>query len=123
MTIQIKKNQLTQIALTLKEKANLNNDLIWLFRFVSEQSKKEFFCNLLDLSVAQDRYNLFNLYEGTSIELSEGDYTYYVYQMPEENNNNFSIGLLCEIGKAQVKGINQNINTFNNTTTIINIYE
>jgi hypothetical protein len=95
-----------------------------LFRFVSEQSRKEYFCNLTDLSTTQKRYNLFNLYEGTDIDLPVGEYMYYVYQMEIENENNYNLGFLCEQGKAKVKSnVATVIPTFTQTTIIKQIYE
>ena len=123
MFFLIEKNQNNSICLTLKEKMNENYPEIWLFRFVNEQSKKEYYCNLTDLSTSKKRFNLFNLYEGTSITLPLGDYTYYVYQMEIEDEENYNLGILCEQGKARVKIDSVAIPTFTQTTTIKNIYE
>jgi len=119
----IEKNQNNSICLTLNEKMNDNYPEIWLFRFVNEQSKKEYFCNLNDLSTTKKRFNLFNLYEGTSITLPLGDYQYYVYQMEITGEENYNLGFLCEQGKARVKTDSVAIPTFTQTTTIKNIYE
>ena len=123
MFFLIEKNQNNSICLTLKEKMNDNYPEIWLFRFVNEQSKKEYFCNLTDLSTTKKRFNLFNLYEGTSITLPLGDYQYFVYQMEVEDEENYNLGFLCEQGKARVKTDSVAIPTFTQTTTIKNIYE
>ena len=123
MFFLIEKSQNNSICLTLKEKMNDNYPEIWLFRFVNEQSKKEYFCNLTDLSTSKKRFNLFNLYEGTSITLPLGDYTYYVYQMEIEDEENYNLGILCEQGKARVKTDSVAIPTFTQTTTIKNVYE
>lgn len=123
MFFLIEKNQNNSICLTLTEKANDNYPEIWLFRFVNEQSKKEYYCNLTDLSTTKKRFNLFNLYEGTSVALPLGDYTYYVYQMEIVEEENYNLGILCEQGKARVKTDSTAIPTFTQTTTIKNIYE
>ena len=124
MMLQIRQASLNQLALTLKENANENYPNIFVFRFVSEQSRKEYFCNLTDLSTTQKRYNLFNLYEGTDIDLPVGEYMYYVYQMEIENENNYNLGFLCEQGKAKVKSnVATVIPTFTQTTIIKQIYE
>ena len=123
MFFLIEKSQNNSICLTLKEKMNDNYPEIWLFRFVNEQSKKEYFCNLTDLSTTKKRFNLFNLYEGTSITLPLGDYQYYVYQMEITGEENYNLGFLCEQGKARVKTDSVAIPTFTQTTTIKNIYE
>ena len=123
MFFLVEKNQNNSICLTLTEKANDNYPEIWLFRFVNEQSKKEYYCNLTDLSTTKKRFNLFNLYEGTSITLPLGDYQYFVYQMEVEDEENYNLGILCEQGKARVKTDSTAIPTFTQTTTIKNIYE
>lgn len=123
MFFLIEKNQNNSICLTLKEKANDNYPEKWLFRFVNEQSKKEYYCNLTDLSTTKKRFNLFNLYEGTSITLPLGEYQYFVYQMEVEDEENYNLGILCEQGKARVKTDSTVIPTFTQTTTIKNIYE
>lgn len=123
MFFLIEKSQNNSICLTLNEKMNDNYPEIWLFRFVNEQSKKEYYCNLTDLSTSKKRFNLFNLYEGTSITLPLGDYNYYVYQMEVEDEENYTLGFLCEQGKARVKTDSTPIPTFTQTTTIKNIYE
>ena len=123
MFFLIEKNQNNSICLTLKEKANDNYPEIWLFRFVNEQSKKEYYCNLTDLSTTKKRFNLFNLYEGTSVTLPLGEYQYFVYQMEVTGEENYNLGFLCEQGKARVKTDSTAIPTFTQTTTIKNIYE
>ena len=123
MFFLVEKNQNNSICLTLKEKANDNYPEIWLFRFVNEQSKKEYYCNLTDLSTTKKRFNLFNLYEGTSITLPLGEYQYFVYQMEVTGEENYNLGFLCEQGKARVKTNSTPIPTFTQTTTIKNIYE
>ena len=123
MFFLIEKNQNNSICLTLKEKANDNYPEIWLFRFVNEQSKKEYYCNLTDLSTTKKRFNLFNLYEGTSITLPLGDYQYFVYQMEITGEENYNLGFLCEQGKARVKTDSVAIPTFTQTTTIKQVYE
>ena len=123
MFFLVEKNQNNSICLTLNEKMNDNYPEKWLFRFVNEQSKKEYYCNLTDLSTSKKRFNLFNLYEGTSITLPLGDYSYFVYQMEVEDEENYELGFLCEQGKARVKTDSTPIPTFTQTTTIKNIYE
>ena len=123
MFFLIEKSQNNSICLTLTEKANENYPEIFLFRFVNEQSRKEYYCNLTDLSTTKKRFNLFNLYEGTSITLPLGDYQYFVYQMEITGENNYNLGFLCEQGKARVKTDSVAIPTFTQTTTIKQIYE
>lgn len=123
MFFLIEKNQNNSICLTLKEKMDDNMPEKWLFRFVNEQSKKEYYCNLTDLSTSKKRFNLFNLYEGTSVTLPLGEYQYFVYQIEIEGENNYNLGILCEQGKARVKTDSTIIPTFTQTTTIKQVYE
>jgi len=118
----IEKASLNQIALTLTEKSDSELAINWLFRFVNEQSKKEYFCFLTDLSTSPKRYNLFNLYEGTDITLPLGDYTYFVYQKTVLNED-YTTGIECETGKARVYEDETITPTYTNTTTIINVYD
>lgn len=122
MLLLIKKGNANQIAVTLNEKANLELSVNWLFRFINEQSKKEYFVYLNDVSVSPNRFNLFVFYEGYDLELSEGEYKYEIYQTAL-NNNDFTNGILCETGKAKVYSDNIDQNTFENTNTLINVYE
>jgi hypothetical protein len=119
---QLKKDELNVLALTLTEKANIELPINWLFRFVNEQSKKEYFCFLSDLSTSPKRYNLFHLYEGVDIILPLGDYNYYVYQM-ETLSEDYTTGIECEKGKARVFEDAIVTPTYTNTTTIINVYD
>lgn len=123
MFVLLQKSQNNSICLTLTEKSNDNFPEIWLFRFVNEQSNKEYFCNLTDLSTSKRRFNLFNLYEGTDLTLPLGDYYYFIYQMEVTNEENYNLGFLCEQGKARVEGVEVAEPTFNDTTTIRNVYE
>jgi hypothetical protein len=122
MFVTIEKESLNQIALTLTEKSNPELAVNWLFRFINEQSKKEYFCFLTDLSTSPKRYNLFNLYEGTDITLPLGDYTYFVYQKTVLNED-YTTGIECETGKARVYEDETITPIYTNTTTIINVYE
>ena len=118
----IEKGNLNQIALTLTEKSNSELAINWLFRFVNEQSKKEYYCFLSDLSTSPKRYNLFHLYEGVDITLPLGDYTYFVYQKTVLNED-YTTGIECETGKARVFEDATITPTYTNTTTIINVYD
>ena len=124
MMLILRQASLNALALTLSEKQNDANPLIWLFRFINEQSKEDYFCNLTDLSGSKDRFNLFHLTEGTSITLPLGEYTYEVYQMPTSGSNIYANGLLCESGKARVKTATTSpYPTYYNTPTTRKIYE
>lgn len=122
MLLQIKKENVNQIAVTLTEKADLDLPINWLFRFIREQSNKDYFCFLTDLSTSPNRFNLFHLFEGTDVVLPEGEYKYEIYQKSTLDED-YSTGILCETGKAKVFTDPEIIKTFENTTTLINVYE
>ena len=122
MLLLIKKESANLITVTLNEKADLDLPVNWLFRFIREQTNKDYFVNLFDLSLSQGRYNLFNLYEGFDLDLPEGEYRYEIYQNPTTGID-FSNGILCETGKAKVYSDPNEETNFNNTNTLINVYE
>ena len=103
MTTLIYKATLNQLALTLSEFESVSLDVNWLFRFVKDQGKQEYFCYLEDLNVSTARYNFFHLLEGTDVTFEYlGDYMYEVYQMPDGGSTDYSLGNRCEIGKIKV---------------------
>jgi len=102
--ILLNKNQSNQIALTLSELANANVASNWLFRFVLEQDKSYSYLKfLIDENSNFERYNLFTLEIPTDIDFKfKGDYTYYVYQMPDTNDTDYTRGTLVEFGKMRL---------------------
>ena len=102
--ILLNKNQSNQIALTLSELANANVSYNWLFRFVLEQDKSYSYLKfLIDENSNFERYNLFTLDIPTDIDFKfKGDYTYYVYQMPDTNDTDYTRGTLVEFGKMRL---------------------
>jgi hypothetical protein len=122
MLLLIKKENVNQIAVTLNEKADFDLNINWLFRFVREQTNKDYFVYLNDVSASPNRFNLFVLYEGNDLDLPEGEYRYEIYQKQVQDFN-FGNGILCETGKAKVFSDTTEINQFNNTNTLINVYE
>ena len=105
----IQQNQLNKIALTLSELANENLPNYWLFVFKLEQSQgdEEYSkrVQLPDLSVSTERYNYFELTEGTDVDFDlVGFYEYYVYQMPNNTSTNELDGELVEVGKMKLVG-------------------
>jgi len=122
MLLLIKKESANLLTVTLNEKADLDLAVNWLFRFIREQTNKDYFVNLFDLSSSPGRYNLFNLYESFDLDLPEGEYRYEIYQK-SNTDTDFSTGILCESGKAKVYIDPTEENKFNNTNTLINVYE
>jgi len=107
--ILLQQGQLNKIAVTLSE---LKSDLLpnnWLFVFYYEQSQGDEQYSkrvqLPDLSVSTNRYNYFELTEGSDITFDiTGDYEYFVYQMPNDTSIDESLGELVETGKMKLVG-------------------
>jgi len=100
----LQQNTTNQIVVTLNE---LKSDLLpenWLFRFVLDQDDfYEYLIYRTDLSVAPARYNLFELEEGVDVDFKfVGDYLYEVYQMPEGDSVDYTIGVKVENGKMRL---------------------
>lgn len=123
--ILLRKNQLNKIAVTLSE---LKNDLIpsnWLFVFHLEQSQGDdeyvYRLQLPDLNVTDNRYNYFELTEGTDVTFAlEGFYQYYCYQMPDAISTDENDGQLVEVGKMLLIGEDETeyVNTVASNTYI-----
>lgn len=116
--ILLNKNQSNTIALTLSELASANVASNWLFRFVLEQDKSyEYLKFLTDENTNFERFNLFTLVESTDITFKfKGDYTYYVYQMPDTNDTDYTRGILVESGKMRLIDTPITTPTFTPTT-------
>lgn len=116
--ILLNKNQTNTIALTLSELASANVASNWLFRFVLEQDKSyEYLKFLTDENTNFERFNLFTLVESTDITFKfKGDYTYYVYQMPDTNDTDYTRGILVESGKMRLIDTPVTTPTFTPTT-------
>lgn len=116
--ILLNKNQSNTLALTLSELANPNVASNWLFRFVLEQDKSyEYLKFLTDENANFERYNLFTLVEPTDIDFKfKGDYTYYVYQMPDTNDTDYTRGTLVESSKMRLIDTPVSTPTFTPTT-------
>jgi hypothetical protein len=102
--ILLNKLQSNQIALTLSELANPNVANNWLFRFILEQDKSyEYLKFLTDENANIERFNLFTLILPTDIDFKfKGDYTYYVYQMPDIADTDYTRGTQVEFGKMRL---------------------
>lgn len=117
--ILLNKDQSNQIALTLSELANPSLPNNWLFRFILEQDKSyEYLSFLTDENTNTERYNLFTLVEPTDIDFKfKGDYTYFVYQMPDTSDTVYKRGTLVESGKMRLLDVAIVTPTFTPTTT------
>lgn len=113
--ILIQKSQTNKICLTLSELENPSLPINWLFRFTLDQEDNyEYLLFLEDISLFPQRYNLFELIEGTDVTFKFiGDYGYEVYQMPNNTSTDFTLGLLVENGKMRLLEMEVATPTFN----------
>ena len=98
--ILLRQDQSNKITVTLNELKNENLPNNWLFVFDNAQSDTyQYKIQLVDESLSTDRYNLFTLIEGTDLNFTFlGDYSYYVFQMPNEVSTDPDDGQLVETG-------------------------
>ena len=101
----INKGQSNAVTLTLTEKVSLSVPY-FLFRFVSDDTNVEKTFIMPNTSIYTNRYDEFNLIEGTTVTLSPtGFYHYYVYEQASAVNLNYLLsGALLEAGKVKVIG-------------------
>lgn len=113
--ILLQKSQTNKICLTLSELENPTSPINWLFRFTLDQEENyEYLLFLQDISAFPQRYNLFELIEGTDVTFKFiGDYGYEVYQMPNNTSTDFTLGLLVENGKMRLLETEVATPTFN----------
>jgi hypothetical protein len=103
MTLKIIKAQANRLILTLNELSDPLIESNWLFRFNKDQGGEEYLVFLTDLSPYPETYNEFEIIEGTQLTfLTDGDYKYEVYQMPDTDDTDYTRGISVEIGKARV---------------------
>jgi hypothetical protein len=98
--ILLRQDQSNKITVTLNELKNENLPNNWLFVFDNAQSDTyQYKIQLTDESLSTERYNLFTLIEGTDLNFTFlGDYSYYVFQMPNEVSVDPEDGELVETG-------------------------
>ena len=112
--MQLKRNQLnSNITLTLSEKTTIS-DPVYLFQFESDQSKVSYYCICQDLATTaqKERYNLFDITEGTNDPLNsklvlglQGRYHFYIYEQAPGSPNLDPTGLtIVERGIMTLKG-------------------
>lgn len=112
--IYIEQGVLNTIVLTLTENATIANPF-WLFEFENEYNtdSQPIYWTMSDQSAYPERYNLFQLIEGTDVNLIKGQYFYKVYESADPiiiNPNTSPDGLrLVEEGRMVVWG--QQLNT------------
>ena len=102
MTLKITKGQVSRLTITLSELADASLPNIWLFVFKKDQGEQTYKVFLEDISEAEESYNQFLINEPLDVDFMTGDYSYKVYQMPDEDDTDESRGVLVEIGKARI---------------------
>jgi len=101
--IVINKGTSNVIDLTLSENVTITNPY-FLFRFVNDDTNVEYACIITNTSLYTERYDRFDLIEGTTVTLgANGFYHYYVYEQASAVNLDYnSAGACLEYGKANV---------------------
>ena len=93
---------------TLAEKQTLTAPY-WLFRFVKDGTNQEataLIADASDTSGYKVRFNRFTITEGTTVTLSTGIWTYYVYEQISNSNTNYvNSTTLCETGQVKVSSV------------------
>lgn len=107
MNTLIQRNQLNTLCLTVKELSDPSLGENYLFRFTNDQSAQEILTQI-PLTYSNSRYDLFTFMEGTDVVFPlVGDYTYEVFQVPNDTTLDPDDGIRVEVGKIE----------FNETTT------
>jgi hypothetical protein len=85
--LQINKAQTKSWYLTLSEKTTIANPT-YLFSITQRQSNKTTNFILTDISAYKERYNKFNVTEGTTFVVDAGEFLYKVYAQTSNSNLN-----------------------------------
>ncbi len=127
--ILINRNTSNTICLTLNEKRTIE-DPYYIFNFVNDQTNVSTVFYTANLSINRDRYDMFNITETSTedlsighVELSEGFYHYYIYQSAIYTLDLTLVGSLMESGKVKVLGTTTEYvfePTYNTTTKVYN---
>jgi hypothetical protein len=103
----INKGQSNKFVVTLKEKQTLTNPY-FLFEFTNKVERNPIYVILTDVSGFPDRFNQFNIVEGTTVNLTEeGEWDYRVFEQLSNSNLNPSLSdnkVPLEVGMLYVKG-------------------
>ncbi len=88
----------------------------WLFVFKKEQNQgdlgNEFLFKFVDFSTNEQSFNLFDM-NVDDADMPLGDFFYSVYQMPNETEQDFTLGHLVERGKMRLIEEPLNVATYN----------
>lgn len=112
--ILLRQNQNVRVVLTLNELALSVLPSNWLFVFSLEQNdsytyKQQF----VDISQYPETYNEFFIEVGEDIEMEfEGDYFFWVYQMPDDVSVNELEGHLVHTGQMRLTTTAETVPTF-----------
>lgn len=103
----INKGQSNKFVVTLKEKQTLTNPY-YLLEFTNKVEKVPYYFIGTDVSGFPERFNQFNIIEGTTIRLDEeGEYDYRIFEQLSNSNTNPALCdnlIPLEVGMVYVKG-------------------
>lgn len=102
--LQINKGESKSWYLTLTEKVTIANPY-FLFVFVNRLTNSETAVILTDVSQYKERYNQFNVIEGTTFTLDPCEHLYQVYEQSSSTNLNPLNATLIEVGILKVTEI------------------
>lgn len=135
--IYIAKNSLNNIVLTLTESSSLSSPY-YLFEFISDwqlgDNKTSLFFTTPDVSLFQDRYNLFHLYESPTgstsgginlpLNLENGQYSYNVYESSAQTISiSATTGVVIESGRMVVGDVIKVLNDNTNNSPQLGVYD
>jgi len=102
--LQINKAQTKSWYLTLSEKTTIANPN-YLFSITQRQSNKTTNFILTDISAYKERYNKFNVTEGTTFVVDAGEFLYKVYA--QTSNSNLDPSLANELVEEGLLKVNE----------------
>ena len=119
----IQRNGTTPLIVTVTELTTIANPN-YLFEFIHEQSFKEYYCVLNNISTATPRFDEFLLIDGVDVNFDyNGYYIYNIYeqQSPGNLDPNNTVSMV-ETGRAEVIELDSPSNEYD-SPIFFNIYE
>lgn len=105
MNTIINKGELNTMILTLRELIDPSLPELYLFRFTHDATNQKVL-KQIPVTSSNDRYDLFQILEGTDISLPvAGDYRYEVFQVPNDTTLDPDDGIKVEEGKVEFNEI------------------
>ena len=119
----IQRNGTTPLIVTVTELTTIPNPA-YLFEFIHEQSFKEYYCVLNNISTATPRFDEFVLIDGVDVTFDyNGYYTYNIYEQQSPGNLDPALTVsMVETGRAEVIELDSPANEYD-SPIYFNIYE